>query len=214
MAPFGTIYTWGPGNPRVARATAIANLNGLEISVPEFSLQTDRTPEWYAKFPLGKVPAFESASGDVLLTETLAITHYLALSGPRSHQLLGRTPAESAQIQQWTAHAEVEFWPPIQIFNQILRGFRPADDAVIAENKGKIARALEYAEKILEGRKWIAGTEEITVADVSLASVLNVAFKAILGKEERKYPKVLEWFERVTDVEEVKRAFGERVYKE
>lgn len=63
MAPFGTIYTY-PGNFRVHRAQVIAALNGLELNIPEFAMGvTNKTPEFLAKFPLAKVPAFEGADG-------------------------------------------------------------------------------------------------------------------------------------------------------
>jgi elongation factor 1-gamma len=64
-------------------------MNGLEIELPPFTMnETNKTPEFQAKFPLGKVPTFEGADS-FCLTESAAIATYLAQSGPKSGQLLG-----------------------------------------------------------------------------------------------------------------------------
>lgn len=64
-------------------------MNGLEIDIPPFVMrETNRTPDFLSKFPLGKVPAFEGADG-FCLTESVAIATYLAKSGPKADQLLG-----------------------------------------------------------------------------------------------------------------------------
>ncbi|KAI2621163.1 glutathione S-transferase [Hypoxylon sp. NC1633] len=63
MAPFGKIYSY-PGNFRVARALVVAAYNGLEVEVPAFKMGVENmSPEFKAKFPLGKVPALECADG-------------------------------------------------------------------------------------------------------------------------------------------------------
>lgn len=68
----------------------MAEMNGLEIEIPPFTMrETNTTPEFLAKFPLGKVPAFEGADG-FLLTESLAIAYYVAQAGPKADQLLGK----------------------------------------------------------------------------------------------------------------------------
>ena len=79
---FGTVYSY-PNNPRVIKVRplpppqttsspnkkqthAVANLNGLQIDEAPFQMGvTNRTPEFLSKFPLGKIPAFESADGSV-----------------------------------------------------------------------------------------------------------------------------------------------------
>ena len=55
----------------------MADMNGLELEIPEFVMrETNQTPEFKSKFPLGKVPAFEGADG-FCLTESIAIASYV-----------------------------------------------------------------------------------------------------------------------------------------
>jgi len=54
----------------------VASYTGTELDLPAYEHTVDnRTPEFLAKFPLGKIPAFESADG-FNLTEGIAIARY------------------------------------------------------------------------------------------------------------------------------------------
>ncbi len=73
----GKVYTY-PNNPRAAKIQIAALYNGLgevEPVIVEMG-KGNKTPEYLAKFPLGKVPAFESADGSVTLWESRAIAGY------------------------------------------------------------------------------------------------------------------------------------------
>ncbi len=75
MTAFGTIYTY-PNNRRVQKALIAAKYNGLTIDVPEFAFGTDnKSADYLAKFPMGKIPAFEDANGNALF-ESSAIAYY------------------------------------------------------------------------------------------------------------------------------------------
>jgi elongation factor 1-gamma len=104
---------------------------------------------------------------------------------------------------------------------QTMVGIRPkigrAEYDAEAEAKALAAldRIIAVVEKTLTEQKWLAGTEKLSLADLSLASSLTWAFKVWLGKEWRaKWPKTLEWFERTITSEGVKEAFGEQEYLE
>lgn len=77
MPSIGKIYSY-PNNPRVAKAAIAANYNNQQITmVPDFKMgETNKTPEFLAKFPLGRVPAFESTDGSFTLYESNAIAYY------------------------------------------------------------------------------------------------------------------------------------------
>ena len=47
---------------------------GVAINVPAFDMAMTETPEFLAKFPLGKVPALETPHGGIF--ESLAIARY------------------------------------------------------------------------------------------------------------------------------------------
>ncbi len=70
-----TLYTY-PNNPRAFKALIAAKYNKLEIKLGEFHFgATNKDAGFLAKFPFGKVPAFETAEG-AAICESNAIAHY------------------------------------------------------------------------------------------------------------------------------------------
>merc|ERR1711877_107183 len=74
----GTLYTY-PDNFRAQKALIAAKYSGAEVTVAKDFVfgETNKSPEFLKKFPLGKVPAFEGSDG-LLLTESNAIAYYVA----------------------------------------------------------------------------------------------------------------------------------------
>ncbi|KAG2421112.1 hypothetical protein HFD88_000728 [Aspergillus terreus] len=214
MAPFGKIYSY-PNNPRVAKAQAAANINGLELDIPEFKIgETNRTPEFLAKFPFGKVPAFEGADGTTLV-ESDAIAQYIAESGPAADQLVGATPVQRALIRQWISFADGEAIAPVIELVIPRLGFRPFNAATETAALEKLERSLGYLEKHLAGRTWLATAEKLSLADITVASALQWGFVYAIDAEMRaKYPSVMAWYQRTIESEGVKQAFGEQKYVE
>ncbi|CAG8305496.1 unnamed protein product [Penicillium nalgiovense] len=214
MAPFGTIYSYQP-SPRVMKAQAAANLNGLELAVPEFALgKTNRTPDFMSKFPLGKVPAFEAADGTTLF-ESDAITQYIAESGPAADQLIGATPAERATIRQWICYAQGEILDPVTELALWRLGIRPYDEKVEETSIARLERSLACLETHLKDRTWFVGNEKFSLADITVASALVWGFSTAIDAEMRqKFPSVVTWYERILEAEGVKEAFGEKKYIE
>lgn len=65
-----------PNNPRVAKAVIAGKYNGLEVVENKFEMGvTNKSKEFLAKFPLGKVPAMETADGFTLF-ESGAMAYY------------------------------------------------------------------------------------------------------------------------------------------
>ncbi|KAJ2247890.1 hypothetical protein GGI13_004868, partial [Coemansia sp. RSA 455] len=76
MAPIGTLN--GPmANSRNYKVRVVAQFLGLELNTtPDFVMNVDnKTEEYIAKFPTGKVPAFEGAN-DFKLVDSSAIAYY------------------------------------------------------------------------------------------------------------------------------------------
>ncbi|KAL4862488.1 hypothetical protein BDV12DRAFT_202983 [Aspergillus spectabilis] len=206
---FGTIYSY-PSNPRVAKIQAVANLSGLTLDMGEFAMgQTNTTPEFLSKFPLGKAPTFSSADG-VNLFESNAIAQYVADSGSAKDQLLGSTPAERATIQQWTQMAEGELGTPLVTCFLPRVGLVPFNEAAEETALQRIERSLGALERHLAGRTWIATEEKLSLADIAVAAALIWGFTFVVDREIReKYPTVVTWWKRVAESEGVKEAFGE-----
>ncbi|CAI7638783.1 hypothetical protein N7533_010377 [Penicillium manginii] len=214
MAPFGTIYSYSP-SPRVMKTQAAANINGLELSIPEFTMGvTNKTPDFVSKFPLGKVPAFEAADGTVIF-ESDAIAQYVAESGPAAGQLMGATPAGRASIRQWICFAQGEILDPVQQLALWRIKLVPYDAATETKALERLERSLACLETHLQGRTWFVDGDKISMADITVASALVWGFAMAIDAEMRpKYPTVVAWYERVLQQEGVKQAFGEKNFIE
>ncbi|KAG6362235.1 hypothetical protein INS49_010465 [Diaporthe citri] len=209
MGSFGKIYSY-PGNFRVQRAQVIAALNGLEIEVPEFQFgQANKTPEFLAKFPLGKVPAFEGADG-FTLSEGAAIATYLAGSGPRAEQLLGSDVKTKAKIAEWTLYTDSELvnnaTPPLIMMLKFL----PFDETRYNFSAAAFERALQKVEAAVKGgKKYLVG-EQLTLADLMVAAALFFASGFLLDAEMRKTaPATIEYLKGIAATAEFAKVFGE-----
>ncbi|KAI1825996.1 glutathione S-transferase [Xylaria intraflava] len=209
MAPFGKIFTY-PNNIRVHRVLIMAEMNGLEIEVPPFDLRKDnRTPEFLAKFPLGKIPSFEGADG-FCLSESIAIAQYVAQSGPKAGQLLGTDAKSQALILKWAQFSETELFSNIfgQIGMTVLKVYT-RDKIRYEDHANSFTRAIKSLEASLQdGQKYLVG-DGLTMADLMVASVLFVSFQFLLDAEWRKeIPKTVAYTQAFFDVPEHKKYFG------
>ncbi|OTA93575.1 hypothetical protein M434DRAFT_395508 [Hypoxylon sp. CO27-5] len=212
MAPFGKIYSY-PNNFRVERAQVVAAYNGLEVPLAEgFQMGvTNKSPEFLAKFPMGKVPAFEGADG-FCIAESAAICTYLALAGPKKAQLVGADPKTQALISQWTFFAENELGthllpPAIMTFFKMM----PYDEQKYNSSVESLERALKRLELALEGgKKYLVG-DNVTLADIMVAGPLYFGGKFMIDAEMRKdIPNVVAWLKGLAALPEFK-ALGELV---
>ncbi|KAK0649709.1 glutathione S-transferase [Cercophora newfieldiana] len=211
MAPFATIFSY-PNNFRVQRAHALAALGGLElVDAPDFSIGTsNRTPEFLAKFPLGKVPVLETSDG-FCLSEGQAICRFIAESGSKADQLVGSDVKTRARIEEWSCFADQELTanliPPLlmTLFKMI-----PYDEARYNQHASSVERAVKRVQVALESGngKFLVG-EQITLADIMVAGSLVLAGRFLMDAEMVKsVPKVKEYLDGLFEIEEVKKAFG------
>jgi hypothetical protein len=95
-------------NDQALIAAAIA---GLNIQLKETKVNPDtKTPEYLAKFPTGKIPAFESSDG-LLLVESTAIARYGKSSS--FHELI-TILQYSQRVDFCSRFTSAEFWPSWQ----------------------------------------------------------------------------------------------------
>ena len=103
-----TLFTY-PDNFPAQKALIAAKYSGAQLTIAKDLVfrETNKTPKFLKKFPLGKVPAFEKSDG-VLLTESNAIAYYVA-----NDELRGESDAAiPAQVVQWMCMANNKI-PPI-----------------------------------------------------------------------------------------------------
>jgi len=171
---------------------------------------TNRTPEFLAKFPLGKVPAFESADGTLHLTEGQAIARYAAESGPKAAQLLDEDVKTRALVEQWSCFAEQELagnmLPPMLM---CVFKMYPYDEARFGQCVAAFERGIKRVEAALEGGKKFLVGEQLTLADVMIVGVLQVAAKYVVDQKTMKdLPIVEAYLKGMLEVPELKAAFG------
>lgn len=188
----GTLYTY-PDNFRAYKALIAAQYSGAQIKVAEDFVfgETNKTEAFLKKFPLGKVPAFETSDGKYL-TESNAIAYYVA-----NEQLRGKTDIERASIFQWCGFADSEILPPSCAWIFPLLGIMPYNKQTIEVAKEDVKRALTTLNSHLLTRTYVVG-ERITLADICLAMTLLHLYEYVLEPNLRKpYQNVNRWFQTV-----------------
>lgn len=194
----------------IFQAQVIAALNGLEIELPEFEMaKTNRTPEFLAKFPLGKVPAFEGTDG-FTLTEGAAIATYLAGSGPKAEQLLGSDLKTKAKIAEWTLYTDTELVSHATPALLMMLKYVPFDEARYNFSASAFERALQKVEaEVKGGKKYLVG-EQLTLADLMVSAALFFASGFLLDAEMRKTaPATIEYLKGIAATPEFAKVFGE-----
>ncbi|KAF4967217.1 hypothetical protein FSARC_5196 [Fusarium sarcochroum] len=208
MVPFGKIYSFMP-NGRVYKILAAAKLNNLEIEVPSYQhFVTNKSADFLAKFPAGKVPAFEGSDG-FYLPESDAIAQYVSQSGPRAGQLLGQDAVTSAKIRQWISFFAEEIYPVVLDLVMWRVGMAPFDEATETKALARLEYGLTVLEKQLSTSTLLVG-DKLTLADLTGASSLLWAFMHVVDEPMRKqFPNVLTWYLSTIQNDEIKDVFGE-----
>jgi elongation factor 1-gamma len=180
----------------------VALVAGLELTIPvDFELGvSNKSGDYLAKFPLGKIPALETKSG-LLLVESQAIAFHIANSAPakKRAQLLGETSEELAEVLQWIWFTEQQLIPTLRSLNLWRYGLVEYDVEEELVSEGKIKRWLKYFESALESKDWFAGNgTRPSLADIVAGGTIFTGVQTYLDKQIRsEYPKVFTWFENL-----------------
>ena len=150
------------------------------------------SPAFLAVNPLGQIPAY--VEGDLVLTESLAITLHIA----RQHggALGPQTPDEAALMDQWALFAATAVESPALeiLYIQNAGGDQNAEgQAAIAINAEKLRRPLARLQSHLAVHDWIVAGR-FTVADINTAECLRYAqgHPSLLAE----FPAVKAWLEK------------------
>lgn len=150
------------------------------------------SPAFLAINPQGQIPAL--VEGDLILTESLAITLHLA----RKHggALGPANDAEAALMEQWALFAATAVEAPALeiLYTQAAGGDKtPEGQAAIAVNAEKLRRPLRRLQGHLATQDWLVA-DRFTVADLNTAECLRYAqsHPTLLAE----FPTVKTWLER------------------
>lgn len=150
---------------------------------PDAPLNT-ASPAFLKINPQGQIPALQD--GDLILTESLAISLYLAR---RHGGALGpQDDGETALMEQWALFAATAIETPALEIMQAPEG--PTGEAILRVAAEKLRRPLARLDAHLRGRDWLVG-DRFTVADINTAECVRYAQgqTALIAE----FPQVARW---------------------
>ncbi|GLP96418.1 glutathione S-transferase family protein [Paraferrimonas sedimenticola] len=177
-------------SPYSTRVRILVRKYGLpiEIVAPDLPL---RTPEFLAKYPLGKIPVLVLDNGQQI-PESWAIMSFLE----QTYSLVERSPLEQARINTWVRYADLHLAPAVfGLFAGLLRGEATNTEAEIAAIKAQLAK----------GNALLAQDPELTdrpvdIADIAVAPVMFFVLatpKAMgLDLQLQDYPLLHQWWQK------------------
>jgi len=203
----GTLFTY-PDNFKAFKALIAAEYSGAKVQVvstpPDFILgETNATKEFLDKFPLGKLPAFESKDGKFLNCAN-AISILLA-----NDQLRGSGVEAKTEIQQWISFADNEILPPACTWVFPCMGIMGFNKQANERAKADLKAALGILDAHLKTRTFLVG-ERLTLADICCMCNLILPFKWVLDPESRSgFNNVTRWFLTVANQPQAKNVIGD-----
>ena len=188
-APQSLVLHTYPGNFRAFKILIAAEYNGLEIDVPPFKmLEENRSAEFLAISPLGKVPVLVTPQGSIF--ESNAIARYVARVR-RDTELYGATFFESGQIDSWIDFCCHELELPATMWFYPIIGYMPFNPAAYEKAKEAVTGALGVLEKHLADKTYLVG-HKISLADITLVAALVYPMKLAMAPAFRaQFPNVM-----------------------
>jgi elongation factor 1-gamma len=180
------------GNFRAFKILIAAEYNSVAIDIPEFKASDNKTAEFLAKSPLGRVPVLVTPAGSIF--ESNAIARYVARMR-RDTELFGVSFFESALVDSWIDFSAHNIELPATLWFYPVLGYIPYNAIATAKAKTDLAKALTVLEKHLQDKTYLVG-HKITLADIAVVSALVYPFKFVADAAFRApFPNVLRWFE-------------------
>ena len=151
-----------------------------------------RTPEFLARFPLGRIPAVELDDGR-RLAESNAIIRYLARGSP----LLPEDAFAQAKIDEWLFWEQYSHEPYVATTRYHIVYLKRTLDEREAWRVQRGEAALDLMDKRLADRRWLTG-ESMTIADIALLAYTRLAHEGGFGLAPRG--NVRAWISRCENV--------------
>lgn len=184
-----TIYGIKPS--RVARC--LWALEELGIEYKQVGVAEPKSAAFLELNPMGKVPVL--VDGPFVLTESVAITAYLASKAPTP--LLPADRQVRARIDQWSSWAitevEFHFTTMVREIRRAAQAGEPPNGELVAACLSNVTQTLGALEKHLAaGNAYVAG-EAFTIGDINTAfPIAGIAPRIDMSG----YPKVVDWLAR------------------
>lgn len=198
---------YAPGSCALASHVALEDAGAdYEAVRVDFRANEQRSPEYLAVNPKGRVPALATDRG--ILTETPAILFYVAQRYPRSELAPLDDPFALAQLQSFNAY----LCATVHVAHaHRMRGYRWADDAAAIEAmKKKVPQSVGDCFALIEHEylrgPWVMG-DSYTIADPYLFTLAQ--WLELDGVDLGKLPKVADHRARMAERPSVRRAIAQ-----
>ncbi len=154
--------------------------------------------EFRNKNPWGKIPVLELDDG-TCISESIAICRYFEETTPEP-ALMGTTPLEKAQIEQWQRRMEFFLMMPVGMGFQHLSGFFKDRMTPIKEwgeiNQKAAKKMLAMLDKHLADYTFIAG-DQFSVADITALCAIDFA-RVIDIRPQPEQQNLTRWHQQVS----------------
>lgn len=177
------------------RARLFLSLLEVDAEIVDVDLANGehKSAPFLALNPFGQVPVL--VDGDTVLSDSNAILVYVAKKFGRS-DWLPEAPAAAARVQRWlsVAAGELAAGPAAaRLITVFGAGFDPEQTIAKAHS------ILKLIDCELEGRNWITGSTQPTVADVALYSYIVNAPEG--NVDLSGYARLNAWLDRIEKLE-------------
>ena len=139
-----------------------------ERVLTDISTGANKTPDYLAINPMGKVPAL--ADGDVAMAEAAAICAYVADRYPQAKLAPALDDPRRAKYLQWL------FFGPSCIEPALIQIFTKLEVPSSTAAWGSATQVFDVLDKALEKGPWILGND-FSAADIVIGSGLNFAIR-------------------------------------
>lgn len=173
------------------RAHLFLSLAGVphELVPIDLSIKEQKSDWFLALNAFGEIPVLDDSG--VIVADSTAIMVYAARKVGPSHWL-PQDPAQEAEVQRWLAVAagKIAFGPAAARIAVLFN--RTVD---MDELHSRSHAVLGVIDQVLSTRRWIAGTDQPTIADVGLYSYIARCPEGFVDRSA--YSAITAWLERV-----------------
>jgi len=173
----------------------------LEVIVVD---EATRTSKAHAKInPTGRLPLLELEEGTISGVSTIC-KHLFRVS----KRLSSMSQVEQARVDQWLGWCNTTLAPTCEAIESGIFGNAQIFQAHWNDASKEVKASIKMINTALNGKKWLVG-ENVSVADIMVASTLLTSFQTVLDGGFRKAMKdVTAWAERVFTLPEFVASFG------
>jgi len=190
----GTLYTY-PDSFRGFKSQIAAKYSGSTLKVVNVG-EDDKKH--------AKVPAFETDDKKVTLFESNAIAYFVS-----NEQLRGSNDQLKAEVVQWLEYGTSEILPAALSWVLPALSYVDFDKSNVDKAKEDLKKILTHLNTHLKTRTYLVG-ERITLADISVAADLLLAYQHVLDTKFREpFVNVTRWFTTVVNQPQFKQVTGD-----